>query len=129
MSYDNLLAGNSSTTYTPIELLAGDAMVQTDDGQVLITGQNLAQFTVVGRITASGKLTQWAPAANDGSQIAVGILIHATNATSADKTCQIYTAGCFNVAALVWPSGVTTLAARKAAFERSPISVKALLPA
>lgn len=128
MSYDNLLAGNSSTTFTPVELLAGNAPVHTQSGQTLVTGQNLAQFTVVGRITASGKLTAWDPAGNDGSQYAVGILVHATDATSADKTCQIYVSGVFNVAALVWPAGTTTLAARQAAFERTSILIKALLP-
>lgn len=129
MSYDNLLAGTDSSVFTPVELLAGDAKVQTNGGQTLITGQNLAQFTVVGRITASGKLTAYAPAAVDGSQIAVGILVHAINATSADKSCQIYTAGIFNVDALVWPGSVTTLAAKQAAFERSPIAVKQLAAA
>ena len=129
MSYSDLLAGSATSTFTPVELLAGDEPVRTLGGQTLVAGQNLAQFTVVGRITASGKLTAWNPAGNDGSQIAVGILVHATDATLADKSCQIYTAGMFNVAALVWPAGAATLAARQAAFERTSIHIRALLAA
>lgn len=127
MAYDNLLAGSSSPeTFTPVQLLAGNSIVRTLDNQILDTG-NLAQFTVVGRITATGKLVQWAPAATNGSEVAVGILAHAADATSADKVVQIYVGGDFNVAALVWPGSVTTLAAKQAAFDRTDITVRPLM--
>lgn len=127
MSYDNLLAGSTSPeTFTPAQLLAGNADVRTLDNQVLDTG-NLAQFTVVGRITATGKLVQWAPAATNGSEIAVGILCHAADASAADKVVQIYVGGDFNVDALVWPGSVTTLAAKQAAFDRTDITVRELM--
>lgn len=51
----------------------------------LITGQNLKAGTILGKITASGKYTQHATAAVDGSQNAAAILGPATDATSADK--------------------------------------------
>lgn len=114
----------TSDVHTPDFLFGGEADIVTEPA-TLITGQNLAQRTVVARIAASGKLTQWAPAASDGSQYAVGILQHAINATSADKACVIYTGGIFNIDALVWPGGAT--AAQKAvAFDRTNIGVRAL---
>ncbi|HWK55371.1 MAG TPA: head decoration protein [Hyphomicrobiales bacterium] len=69
--------------------------VRTDTGK-LITGQNLAAYTAVGRITASGKLTKALDTADDGSQTIIGFTCHAVNATSADKDCPYYCAGKFN---------------------------------
>lgn len=81
----------------------------------LITGQNLSACTVVGQITASGKFTILAPAANDGSQNAAAILVggkngeNRVNATSADKSGLFFKRGPaqVNLADLVWPAGIT----------------------
>lgn len=127
MSYDNLLAGNSAVeTFTPVQLLASGAEVRTLDNQVLDTG-NLAQFTVLGRITATGKWVQYAPAAVDGSQFATGILVHAADATSADQVVQVYVAGDFNHEALVWPAAADTLIERQNAFNGTAITVRELM--
>ena len=48
------------------------------------SGQNLAAGTVVGRITASGKIAVYDNAAVDGTQTAVGVLIAAVDASAAD---------------------------------------------
>jgi hypothetical protein len=56
----------------------------------------------------------------------MGIAMQAINATSVDVSGPVAIGGVFNHEALVWPSTVTTLLARKAAFDRSDISVKAL---
>jgi hypothetical protein len=45
------------------------------DEVTVASGQNLATGTVVGIITTSGKVTQLAPAANDGSENAAGVLV------------------------------------------------------
>ena len=103
---DFLAASEGPDTYTPIQLFAGDLPIVSEPG-TLITGQNLLANTVVARITLSGKLTQWAPAGSLGAQIPVGILMHTTDATSADKGCELYIAGVFNRAALVWPAAAT----------------------
>ncbi len=78
------------------------------DKTTLITGQNLATGTVVGIITASGKATQLAPAAADGSQNAAGVLIFPVDATGADKPAVIVArhAICSDNG-LVWPGGIT----------------------
>jgi hypothetical protein len=56
---------------------------------VLITGQNLLAGTVLGKITASGKYTQHATGAADGSQVASVILRSDCDATSIDKPCVV----------------------------------------
>ena len=50
-----------------------DESLYSRDEVVVVSGQNLATGTVVGIITASGKVTQLAPAASDGSQNAAGV--------------------------------------------------------
>ena len=50
----------------------------------LILGQNLESGTVLGTITASGKLTQYDPVAVDGSESVSAILYDNIDATDAD---------------------------------------------
>lgn len=45
--------------------------------------------TVLGRITASGKMVRLAPAASDGSQHAAGVLYDNIDATAADYTTAV----------------------------------------
>ncbi len=115
-----MLAGSSTETYShdPI-VLGGPVITQTG---TLIDGQDLAKYTVLGRITASGKLTKADQDASDGSQIPVGILIHDLHADGADAACQYYTGGKFNSDLLVWDAGFTT-ALQASAFDGSPIMV------
>lgn len=54
------------------------------DDVTVVSGQNLAIGTVVGRITTGGKITAWTTGASDGSQNAIGILTSAVNASAAD---------------------------------------------
>lgn len=51
----------------------------------VVSGQNLAAGTVVGKITASGKYTAYDDDNGDGSEAAAGILVCAVDATDADK--------------------------------------------
>ena len=60
------------------------------DTDILITGQNLIVGTLLGRITASKKLTRHAHGAADGSENVVGILYDNVDATAAD-TKVVYT--------------------------------------
>jgi len=71
-------------------------------------GQNLATGTVVGIITTSGKVTQLAPAANDGSENAAGVLLNAVDATAGDQPGVIVArhAICQDNG-LVWPGSIT----------------------
>ena len=75
----------------------------------LAAGQNLAAGAVLGKITASGAYTAFAPAAVDGSQTAAAILYAATDATTAAKNVTLVVRDAeVNGKVLVWPAGTTT---------------------
>ena len=78
-------------------------------------GQNLPLGAVVGRVTATGKLKALDPAAGDGSDVAVGVLALAVDATLIDREDAILIARHAIVArgALIWPAGLS--AAQRAA--------------
>lgn len=65
---------------------------------------------VLGRVTATGLLKPFAPAANDGTEQAVAILYEGCDATTADAR-RTYTARDAEVHAdvLVWAAGITDL--------------------
>ena len=73
-------------------------------------GQNLPLGAVVGRVAATGKIEALDPAAGDGSEVAVGVLALAVDATLIDREDAILIARHAIVArnALVWPAGITT---------------------
>jgi len=124
MSTPELASSTQVAGNTPENLFAGEAPVITDDGYVVASGQNVvAKYTVVGRISASGKLAKHNPSASDGSQTAIGITTQPVDATSADQKVAIYTGGYFNHAALTWHASLTTLGARKNVFTRTPIHI------
>jgi hypothetical protein len=113
-----MIASSSEVTTTNNSFVLGGP-VMTAVG-TLITGQNLAAYTVLGRITASGKLTKAVDSASDGSQTPMGILIHAVDASAADKDCQFYTGGKFNKSLVVWDATFTAIEQAQR-FDRSPI--------
>lgn len=128
MEYNQAASGTLGS-YVPTQLFAGEVDVVTNNDTVL-TGKVLARYTVLGRITASKKLVAWDPAATDGSEKPMGILAvpldTSATGTNADTAAPYYVAGGFNHEALVWPAAVSTLAARKAAFDKSPIVIGSL---
>lgn len=56
---------------------------------VLVSGQDLPAGAVLGQISSGGKYTALDQAASDGSQTAAGILINATDASTADTPVAI----------------------------------------
>lgn len=78
------------------------------DQVTVAAGQNLKTGTVVGKITASGKMTQLAPGATDGSENAAGVLLADVDASAADAPGVIIArhAVCADKG-LVWPAGIT----------------------
>ena len=85
------------------------------EAAVVAAGQNLAIGTVLGRKTADGKLHALAPAANDGTEAAIGVLATDTDATLIDREDALLIARHAIVArnGLIWPTGIS--ASQKAA--------------
>lgn len=78
------------------------------DAEVLLSGQNLTDGAVLGKITASAKFKEMDPAAVDGSQTAAAILLGDANAASADKEITVVSRLAEVLESLlVWKSGVT----------------------
>jgi len=78
------------------------------DEVTVASGQNLSTGAVIGVITASGKVTQLAPAASDGSETAAGVMLNAVDASAADRPGVIIArhAICSDKG-LVWPASIT----------------------
>lgn len=70
----------------------------------------------------TGSVTALAGGADTTVYKPVGIM---AQATVAGATGPFYKGGFFNHAALVWPASITTLAQRRAAFDRTPIGIGA----
>lgn len=78
------------------------------DTVTIVSGQNLKAGAVLGKITASGKYTEFNTANADGSQTAVAILWDAVNASGGDKAAVIVARDAEVTAAeLYWFSGAT----------------------
>lgn len=127
MAYPNNLAyAGAEDAFTPFQLFAGDTPAVATTQAVVLTGQNLAIFTVV-QENAAGKIVVWDAVTGPTIATPIGIMAQPINASAADVTGPIYVAGHFNEAALVWPASVNTVALRRAAFYGTPIVISALL--
>ena len=74
----------------------------------IASGQNLTIGTVIGRLSADGKVVQFDPAASDGSETPAGILCESIDATAADTVSWIAARHAIvSEDALVWPKGIT----------------------
>ena len=93
-------------TFDPNGLFAGDYDIATRTG-IVASGQNLTRGTVVGRITASGKIIKSLSAASDGSQTPCGVMAVDCDASAADKSAPYYTSGEFDGGKLTYGVGHT----------------------
>lgn len=71
----------------------------------IATGQTLALGSVLGAVTATGKLVLSDAAATDGSEVPFAILIEALDTTGGDKVMDVAVEGYFNETALVYGGG------------------------
>ncbi|MDH0899030.1 head decoration protein [Comamonas aquatica] len=84
------------------------------DRVTVASGQNLPLGTVVGIVTATAKFKQLDPSAEDGTQVAAGVLLQACDASLLERDDGLVVARHAIVAdhALQWPEAIT--AAEKA---------------
>jgi hypothetical protein len=80
------------------------------DRVTVASGQNLPLGMVVGIVTATGKFKRIDPSADDGTQVAAGVLLQAIDAAQADRDGGLIAARHAIVAghALSWPDAITT---------------------
>lgn len=119
------MALNETNSYVPEHLITGTMPVFSEP-EVYVAGAAVAALTVVGRVTATGKLKKAVKTANDGSQKPVGIAVGDVDAAAADAVGATYKAGCFDPAVLVIDPSFTAEDVR-IAFEGSPLFLRAPL--
>ena len=80
------------------------------DRVTVASGQNLVLGTVVGVVTATGKVKQFDPSAEDGTQVAAGVLLQPCDASTADRTDGLVVTRHAIVSdhALAWPAAITS---------------------
>lgn len=115
MPHSFLAAGKIDETFTPEQVIV-DAIDVVSKSMTVLSGQNLAALSVLGRVTASGKLVLCDSGASDGSQTPVAINIDPIDASAGDKVGPVYVAGSFNIDALTWHASFSTDALKLAAF-------------
>jgi hypothetical protein len=87
-------------TYTPTDLIAGEFPRAMKAGTVASAATTFDSGTVMGEITASGKLAPYDAGASDGTEEPIGILMEDVDATAGDVTSGIYETGEFREGAL-----------------------------
>lgn len=102
-----------SETYTPDNLIAGETQLVSETG-TLLAGQVLPRGALLGKITATGKLTLSTSAATDGSQNPYGILYDAYDSTAGDLSAGLYIKGEFNPNAMTFGAGQTAAGVKAA---------------
>lgn len=93
--------GRTDTVKTQDNLIAGD-MPKSEVGVTIVSGQSLVRGAPLGRVTASGKYTEWDPNASDGSQTFKAILAEDVDASSADEKGLAYFSGQFRKSGIAW---------------------------
>ena len=80
------------------------------DRVTVASGQNLPLGTVVGIVTATAKFKQLDPSAEDGTQVAAGVLLQDCDAVLIDREDGLVVARHAIVShhALAWPDAITT---------------------
>ena len=116
------MALNETNTYRPEALITGTMPVYSEP-ETFLTGAAVAALTVVGRVTANGKLKKAVKTATDGSQKPVGIAVADVEASVADAVGPTYKAGVFNPDMLVIDGSFTPEDVR-IAFEGSPLFLR-----
>lgn len=110
-------AASNVDTFVPfLQLITGDNPTVAAEVEQVAAATTFAAFAVVGRITATGLIVVCDPDAVDGSQNPIGIAAIAKVATSGQVGHEVYVAGVFNPAALVWHAGFTTDEQKRLAF-------------
>lgn len=106
----------------PFELYAGEKEL-VDAHDMVAPDTEVAQYTVLGRVTDTGLLVPHNPAGEDGSEVIVGVAMQAVTTGDDPISLPYRVSAFFNHDALVWHDDVDTLEKRKAAVQGTEIQV------
>lgn len=114
-------ASSTSETYSPDSFVVGVQEVVTGD-ETIVTGQTIAQYAPLGRVTASGELKESLPGAVDGSGVPIAIAVYAIDTSGGAANHPVYLGGGFNETKVAW-DGTWTAAQKAGAFDGTPINL------
>ena len=103
----------TSETLDPNGILVSDLPVVTRPVTVA-SGQNLAVFSLVGKVSASGKVVLSLAASSDGSETPYGVLLEAVDASGADAAGRVYRLGGLDESLIQYGTGHTADTVRDA---------------
>lgn len=114
----------TNESLTRDNLVAGTFPQITETATIVSGAGALARGTVLGKITASGKLvTVDSAGTDDGRRAPYAVLAEAVDATSADKVAGVYLSGEYNEDALVF-GGTDTKDTHRAELRKLGIYLK-----
>lgn len=122
MAVNDLASGGLAGTWTPQQLFAGDAPIVTDAALSLVA--SISKYQVVA-LTDTGITTFVV-----GTHTAAQAVIAAQPVTAIGQQVPYFSAGFFNHAALVWPTGTAldTFEERKKFFQGTDIHIGHITP-
>jgi hypothetical protein len=86
-----------STSYSPDDLIAGDFPLVTSGRETIVSGETITRGTVLGRITASGKLAAVNDADGNGNENPYAVAAEDVDASAGDvDNVSVYYTGTFN---------------------------------
>ena len=94
----------SSITYNDFLMPDGDFVYESF---TLLAGNNMKRGTVLGQVTASGKLIPSLSGAADGSQVPMAVLCEDVDTTAGDINFKVLVHGKVNPEALIFGTGQT----------------------
>lgn len=106
-------ASYSKNSYTPDNLIAGNADLLISRKVTIPSGQTLLRGALLGKITASGKYVLSLSGAADGSQTPDAVLAYDVGTTTADTEALIYVRGDFQAGAITYGTAHTAASVRE----------------
>ena len=97
----------------------------TDNTGLFAAGQTIDKRTPIARLTATGELKKWSPAASDGTQLGIGLTVFAVDSQAGALAAAFHDGGCFNGDMINWPADATA-EQKIGCFDRTPISTQKL---
>ena len=107
-----------SKSYTPANNWAGGK--PSSAPETIAADEVLLPMTPLGRVTSTGKLKKWDPAATDGTEKAIRLTAFSIDATGADVDKSVIYSGLPLSEAINWPEDATA-AQKLGAFDGSLI--------
>lgn len=124
--HPNQLAGASTLgSIDPFHLYAGEKEL-VDAHDLVAVDTEIAQYQVLGRVTATGQLVPHDPEASDGSEKIIGVAMQGIKTEDAPQSLPYRVSAFFNHEALIWHESLDTLEKRKAAVVGTEIQVGTL---